>query len=152
MRVTNKLRMEIEDEDDVDEEIDRFQRTFTSSSPSSHARVKTRVIKIRPLRKMWIRVQKQKFIHKLSSNYYAFYHYYMCFVPSVLFAVMAGIIGLLLRAGDMDDSTSDLSAVVGIFGITSAVLQCISSQLGLDSKAKEHAAASESYVYTTSLL
>ena len=147
MTVTNKLRHEIEDEHDVDEEIDRFQRTFTSS-PSSPTRVETRVVKIRPLRKIWIRVQKQKFIHKLSANYYAFYHYYMCFVPSVLFAVIAGIIGLLLRAEDMDDSTSDLSAVVGIFGITSAVLQCMSSQLGLDSKAKEHAAASESYVHS----
>ena len=137
---------DIDNDDNVDEAINSFQRTFNTSSSSSPAR-ETRVVKLRPIRRIWIHVQKFKFIHKLSSHYYAFYHYYMCFVPSVLFAVIAGIIALLLRTEDMDN-TSDLGAVVGIFGVTSAVLQCMSSQLGLDSKAREHAAASESYVFS----
>ena len=65
---TMKLHREIEDDHDVDEEIDRFQRTFTSSSQSSNiiiTCVETRVIEIRPLRKIWIRVQKQS----LSTNF-----------------------------------------------------------------------------------
>jgi len=132
----------------------QFQNTTTNNSgPQFQQTMMTneflqqrtrRKIELRPIRRAWIRTQKLKFIHKLSSYYYNFYHFYLCFVPSVMFAVIAGVMALLLRtSNEVVDSNDDLGAIVGIFAITSAVWQCISSQLGLNTKAREHASASE---------
>lgn len=110
---------------------------------SSSLKASRRRIELRPVRLTWIRAQKLKFIAKLTSEMYSFYHFYLCFIPSIMFAVVAGVMALLITAENIEES--HLGTTVGILAVLSAMWQCISSQLGLDSKAREYMAASESY-------
>ena len=96
-------------------------------------------------KKMLIRLQKLRYIHNRSSEYYTKLNYRII-GPSIIISALSGITAFLSTSDMMSDNTkTGFGISVGVFASVSTLLQSISGSCGFGNKSEAHSRAAEEY-------
>lgn len=107
--------------------------------PSSH-----RINPGHMLKNLFINIEQERQMHKLTSQHLRAIHNWLLFLPSILLTLFAGVLVLVFEAdlSSSDDVRVYSSIAVGILALTSVFWQALCKQLDLGTRGALHGATS----------